>query len=54
MTRSGSSDHQIDRSSSPVVLPVRDILGENALALQVGEHSKANAGRDPDGSAKNQ
>ena len=54
VTRSGSSDHQIDRSSSPVVLPVRDILGENALALQVGEHSKANAGRDPDDSAKNQ
>ncbi|XWS73047.1 hypothetical protein CRYUN_Cryun02cG0092100 [Craigia yunnanensis] len=52
--RSGSSDHQIDRSGSPVVHPIRDILGENALALQVGEHSKANAGRHPDDSAKNQ
>ncbi|XWS70810.1 hypothetical protein CRYUN_Cryun03dG0081100 [Craigia yunnanensis] len=34
VTRSGSSDHQIDRSGSPVVRPVRDILGENAPALQ--------------------
>ncbi|EOY31345.1 ArfGap/RecO-like zinc finger domain-containing protein, putative [Theobroma cacao] len=56
MARSGSSDHQknMDRSVSPVVRPVRDILGENAPTLQVGEHSKANAGRDPDGSAINQ
>ncbi|XP_022731389.1 probable ADP-ribosylation factor GTPase-activating protein AGD14 isoform X2 [Durio zibethinus] len=53
-TRSGLSDHQIDRSRSLVVHPVRDILGENAPALQVGEYSKEKAGRDPDGSAKNQ
>ena len=54
VTRRRLSDHQIDRSGSPVVRPVWDILGENAPALQVGEHSKANAGRDPDGSPKNQ
>ncbi|XVE63579.1 hypothetical protein DITRI_Ditri07aG0031200 [Diplodiscus trichospermus] len=54
VARSGSSDHEIDRSGSPVVCQVGDISGENAPALQVGEHSKANAGKDPDGSAKNQ
>ncbi|XVE98507.1 hypothetical protein REPUB_Repub03eG0112500 [Reevesia pubescens] len=53
VTRS-ASDHQIHRSGSPVVHPDRYILGENAPALQEGEHSKANAGRDPDGSAKMQ
>ncbi|XP_052488179.1 probable ADP-ribosylation factor GTPase-activating protein AGD14 isoform X2 [Gossypium raimondii] len=51
VTRSQSFSHQVDRSGSPVVRPVRDILGENAPALQVGEHSNANAGSDPDDSA---
>ncbi|KAG8491719.1 hypothetical protein CXB51_015153 [Gossypium anomalum] len=51
VTRSLSFSHQVDRSGSPVVRPVRDILGENAPALQVGEHSNANAGSDPDDSA---
>ncbi|KAA3476808.1 putative ADP-ribosylation factor GTPase-activating protein AGD14 [Gossypium australe] len=51
LTRSQSFSHQVDRSGSPVVRPVRDILGENAPALQVGEHSNANAGSDPDDSA---
>ncbi|XVF47941.1 hypothetical protein PTKIN_Ptkin03bG0150000 [Pterospermum kingtungense] len=54
VTQSKSSDPQVDRSSFPVVRPVRDILGENAPALKVGEHSKANAAKDPDGSDKNQ
>ncbi|PPR89548.1 hypothetical protein GOBAR_AA31136 [Gossypium barbadense] len=51
VTRSQSFSHQADRSGSPVVRPVRDILGENAPALQVGENSNANAGSDPDDSA---
>ncbi|TYI76142.1 hypothetical protein E1A91_D06G055700v1 [Gossypium mustelinum] len=51
VTRSQSFSHQVDRSGSPVVRPVREILGENAPDLQVGEHSNANAGSDPDDSA---
>lgn len=53
ITRSRSSDHR-DRSSSLVVRPVRDFLGEKALALQVDEHSKAKDAKDSDGSDKNQ
>ncbi|GMI81171.1 NSP (nuclear shuttle protein)-interacting GTPase [Hibiscus trionum] len=51
--RSKSSD-QLDRFASLAVRPIRDILGENAPALQVGEHSKEKTGRDPDAPAQNQ
>ncbi|KAE9600293.1 hypothetical protein Lal_00046240 [Lupinus albus] len=38
-------------SSSPVVRPVRDILGENVIPLRISEPPKANSGRASDGSA---
>ncbi|EEF45944.1 conserved hypothetical protein [Ricinus communis] len=44
----------MDRSSSPVIRPVKDILGESAPRLQVGEHSKATDRKDVDVSAHNQ
>ncbi|PPD79499.1 hypothetical protein GOBAR_DD23560 [Gossypium barbadense] len=52
VTRSMSSSNLSDRSAPPVVRPIRDILGENAPALKVGEHSKENTGKDT--VAKNQ
>ncbi|KAE8735435.1 Enhancer of polycomb-like transcription factor protein, putative isoform 1 [Hibiscus syriacus] len=48
------SSLELERSGSPVEQPVRDNLGETAPAIEVGEHSNENAGRDPDGSAENQ
>ncbi|XP_039024386.1 arf-GAP domain and FG repeat-containing protein 2-like [Hibiscus syriacus] len=51
--RSRSSDH-LDRFVSPVVRPIRDILGENVPALQVGEHSKEKSRSDPDAPAQDQ
>ncbi|CAL0322203.1 unnamed protein product [Lupinus luteus] len=38
-------------SSSPVVRPVRDILGENVIPLRISEPPKTNSGRAADGSA---
>ncbi|KAE8705910.1 Enhancer of polycomb-like transcription factor protein, putative isoform 1 [Hibiscus syriacus] len=52
--RSQSFNLELERSGSPVEQPVRDNLGETASAIQVGEHSNENAGRDPGGSAENQ
>lgn len=51
-----SPDRQknLDRSSSLVVRPTKDILGENSLALEVDERSKATERKDADGSAHNQ
>ncbi|KAK8991229.1 hypothetical protein V6N11_062248 [Hibiscus sabdariffa] len=54
LARSQSFSHQLERSSSLGEQSVRDKLGETVPALQVGEHSNENAGRDPDGSAENQ
>ncbi|KAK8695254.1 hypothetical protein V6N13_000421 [Hibiscus sabdariffa] len=54
LARSQSFSHQLERSSSLGEQSVRDKLGETVPALQVGEHSSENAGKDPDGSAENQ
>ncbi|XP_050214766.1 probable ADP-ribosylation factor GTPase-activating protein AGD14 isoform X2 [Mercurialis annua] len=43
-----------DRSSSPVIRPVQDILGENAPRLQIGRRSKAADRKENDASARNQ
>ncbi|XP_057985920.1 uncharacterized protein LOC110641656 isoform X3 [Hevea brasiliensis] len=44
----------MDQSSSPVAQPVKDIPGQNAPAMQVGECSKATVRKDADGSTHNQ
>ncbi|KAL5559223.1 hypothetical protein UlMin_035434 [Ulmus minor] len=43
-----------DRSSSPVVRSIREILGENVPALQIGGVSKYNDRKDADGPDHNQ
>ncbi|OMO80489.1 Arf GTPase activating protein [Corchorus olitorius] len=48
------SRKNMDRSGSPVVRSLADILGENALTLQLAGHSETNAVRDPEVSATNQ
>ncbi|KAK9273024.1 hypothetical protein L1049_017831 [Liquidambar formosana] len=52
--RSPDCQKNMDRFRSPVVRPVRDILGENVPPLLVGDPPKANEGRDVGGSAHNQ
>jgi hypothetical protein len=51
-----SSDFQknMDTCGSPVVRPVRDVLGGSSTPLQVGDLSKAIDGTAADGSAHNQ
>ncbi|XP_020537129.1 probable ADP-ribosylation factor GTPase-activating protein AGD14 isoform X2 [Jatropha curcas] len=51
-----SPDYQknMDRSSSPVVRPFKDITGDNAPTLHVGERSKATDRKDADSAAQNQ
>lgn len=44
----------LDSSSSPVVRPVRDILGENVVPLRISEPPKANSGKDAYGFAPTQ
>ncbi|KAJ7973886.1 Arf GTPase activating protein [Quillaja saponaria] len=44
----------LDSSSPPVVRPIREILGENAIPLRISEPPKANSGRAPDGSTQTQ
>ncbi|XP_054778339.1 probable ADP-ribosylation factor GTPase-activating protein AGD14 isoform X2 [Prosopis cineraria] len=44
----------LDSSSSPVVRPVRDILGENVVPLRISEPPKTNSGKAADGSALTQ
>ncbi|KAI9119413.1 hypothetical protein K1719_010088 [Acacia pycnantha] len=43
-----------DSSSSPVIRPVRDILGENVVPLRISEPPKTNSGKPADGSALTQ
>lgn len=48
-----SPDSQrIQETNSPEICPVKDILREKVLQLRIGEPSKANDGRDADGSAR--
>ncbi|KAL2553961.1 NSP (nuclear shuttle protein)-interacting GTPase [Forsythia ovata] len=49
---SRSPDHQrdLDTSSPPVVLPIRELLGENVSPLRVAEPPNATGGRSADGS----
>ena len=49
--RSPDIQKNVDRSRSPVVPPVGDILGDNVHPLQVGVLSKPIDGKDADGSA---
>ena len=44
----------LDSSSSPVVRPVRDILGENVVPLRISEPPKTNSVKAADGSALTQ
>ncbi|KAL2532664.1 NSP (nuclear shuttle protein)-interacting GTPase [Abeliophyllum distichum] len=48
---SRSPDHQrdLDTSSPPVVLPIRELLGENVSPLRVAEPPNATGGRSTDG-----
>lgn len=42
----------MERSSSPVMSHLREILGENIHSLRVGQISKPNDGKDAHGSAE--
>lgn len=53
-SRSPACQKNVNRSCSPVVRPVRDILGENVPRIHVGNLPKANEGEISDGSAHNQ
>ncbi|KAF8393326.1 hypothetical protein HHK36_021567 [Tetracentron sinense] len=52
--RSPNHQKDMDMSSPPMVRPIRDILGEDAPPLRVGEPPKANGGRAADRSAHTQ
>lgn len=53
-SQSPEQGRDLDSSGSPVVRPVRDILGENVVPLRIIEPPKTNSGRAADGSALTQ
>ncbi|XP_052209481.1 uncharacterized protein LOC127812928 [Diospyros lotus] len=53
-SRSPVTQQKREKTSTLVLRPVRDILGENAVSLQVGESPKANERRNNECSARGQ
>ncbi|KAL6985367.1 hypothetical protein U1Q18_018743 [Sarracenia purpurea var. burkii] len=53
-SRSPTSQKRREKTSPPVLRPVSDILGENALRLQVGESPRANDRKDNESSGAGQ